>query len=105
MPHRFTLDFWIDGGWYVGKLREVPNVFSQGESLEELKANIQDAYRLMNEGTVTTHPRNPVAKLVPVEHGQDRARQAAKRIRQRRARLEGTSLSELMASIHEGHRH
>lgn len=49
MQHSFTLDFWIDDGWYVGKLREVPNVFSQGESLEELKTNIQDAYRLMME--------------------------------------------------------
>ena len=47
MPHSFTLDFWIDDGWYVGKLREVPNVFSQGESLDELKSNIQDAYQLM----------------------------------------------------------
>lgn len=61
MPHRFTLDFWLDDGWYVGKLREVPNVFSQGESLEELKANIQDAYRLVMEDTVTNHPRDPVA--------------------------------------------
>ena len=43
----FTLDFWIDDGWYVGKLREVPNVFSQGENVEELKTNIQDAYRII----------------------------------------------------------
>ena len=47
MVERFTLDFWMDEGWYVGKLREVPGVFSQGESLEELKMNIQDAYDLM----------------------------------------------------------
>ena len=49
MPCTFTLDYWLDDGWYVGKLREVPGVFSQGESLAELKANIQDAYRLMAE--------------------------------------------------------
>ena len=47
MVERFTLDFWMEEGWYVGKLREVPGVFSQGESLEELKMNIQDAYNLM----------------------------------------------------------
>ena len=47
MISNFTLDFWQDEGWYVGKLREVPGVFSQGESLEELKVNIQDAYDLM----------------------------------------------------------
>ena len=37
MPRSFTLDFWIDDGWYVGKLREAPDVFSQGESLDELE--------------------------------------------------------------------
>lgn len=47
MPRSFTLDYWIDDGWYVGKLREVPNVFSQGEGLDELKSNIRDAYQLM----------------------------------------------------------
>ena len=47
MIRNFTLDFWQDEGWYVGKLREVPGIFSQGESLEELKVNIQDAYDLM----------------------------------------------------------
>ena len=59
----FTLDFWIDGGWYVGKLREVPSVFSQGESLEELKTNIQDAYRLMVEEA----PPLPVAAFRSTE--------------------------------------
>ena len=47
MLRSFTLDFWVDDGWYVGKLREVPGVFSQGESLEELQVNIKDAYQLM----------------------------------------------------------
>ena len=49
MHRTLTLDYWLDDGWYVGKLREVPNVFSQGKSLAELKTNIQDAYRLMAE--------------------------------------------------------
>lgn len=52
MTRSFTLDFWIDEGWYVGKLREVPGVFSQGESLEELKENIQDAYSLVMQETM-----------------------------------------------------
>jgi predicted RNase H-like HicB family nuclease len=46
---KFTLEFWEDDGWYVGRLAEVPGVFSQGESLEELKENIEDAYSLMLE--------------------------------------------------------
>ena len=52
MTRSFTLDFWQDEGWYVGKLREVPGVFSQGESLEALKENIQDAYDLMMQETI-----------------------------------------------------
>jgi predicted RNase H-like HicB family nuclease len=44
---RFTLEYWIDDEWYVGRLREVPGVFSQGETLRELEENIRDAYRLM----------------------------------------------------------
>ena len=45
----FTLDYWKDDGWYVGRLREVPSVISQGKTLSELKANIIDAYRLVTE--------------------------------------------------------
>ena len=45
----FTLEYWLDDRWYVGRLREVPGVFSQGETLEELKENIRDAYHLMIE--------------------------------------------------------
>ena len=44
---KLTLEYWQDEEWYVGRLIEVPGVFSQGESLEELKKNIQDAYKLM----------------------------------------------------------
>jgi len=49
MLRRFTLEYWIDGKWHVGRLKEVPGVFSQGESLDELKENIRDAYSLMME--------------------------------------------------------
>jgi predicted RNase H-like HicB family nuclease len=28
-----TLEYWMDDNWYVGRLREVPEVFSQGEPL------------------------------------------------------------------------
>ncbi len=49
MVRRFTLEYWLDEDWYVGKLKEVPGVFSQGESLEELEENIRDAYQLMME--------------------------------------------------------
>ena len=49
MHYNFTLEYWLDEGWYVGRLKEVPGVFSQGESLPELEENIRDAYRLVLE--------------------------------------------------------
>ena len=48
MP-KFNLEYWEDDGWFVGRLVEVPGVFSQGETLEELKDNINDSYKLMTE--------------------------------------------------------
>jgi predicted RNase H-like HicB family nuclease len=47
MRRAFTLEYWQDGIWFVGRLLEVPGVFSQGKTLEELRENIQDAYDLM----------------------------------------------------------
>ena len=52
MLRHFTLEYWIDEGWYIGRLKEVPGVFSQGESLAELEENIRDAYHLMIEDEI-----------------------------------------------------
>ena len=46
---KFTLEYWKDDDWFVGRLVEIPGVFSQGEALDELKENIKDAYRMMVE--------------------------------------------------------
>lgn len=43
MLRYFTLEYWMDEGWYVDRLKEVPGVFSQSESLEELEENIKEA--------------------------------------------------------------
>ena len=45
----FTLEYWKDEQWLVGRLVEAPGVMSQGESLAELEENIRDAYKLMAE--------------------------------------------------------
>ena len=49
MSQVFILEYWEDDGWYVGRLKGVPGVFSQGESLGELEENIRDAYQMMME--------------------------------------------------------
>lgn len=61
MQRFFTLEYWTDDGWYVGRFKEVPGVFSQGKTLDELKDNITDAYHMVinsdveppREGTLT----------------------------------------------------
>jgi predicted RNase H-like HicB family nuclease len=59
MTQTFTLEYWKDKTWYVGRLKEVPGVFSQAKTLSELERNIKEAYRLMQEEE-TTIPLHPV---------------------------------------------
>jgi predicted RNase H-like HicB family nuclease len=48
MSQSFILEYWNDDDWLVGRLKGIPGVFSQGQTLEELEENIRDAYQLMN---------------------------------------------------------
>ena len=50
-----TLIYWQDGKFLIGRLRERPDVFSQGETLEELESNIREALELME----ATDPDSP----------------------------------------------
>jgi len=59
MRRTLTLEYWQDEGWYVGQLREVPGVFSQGETLTELEENIRDAFELVLEDS-----GKPVLRIV-----------------------------------------
>jgi predicted RNase H-like HicB family nuclease len=49
MSLRLQLDYWKDGRWFVGRLPQIPGVFSQGATLEELEDNVRDAYHMMIE--------------------------------------------------------
>ena len=49
MSKKLTLEYWVDDDWFVGRIKEVPGVFSQGETIDELENNIKDAYNLMME--------------------------------------------------------
>jgi len=65
---RFTLKYWEDEGWLVGRLKEVPGVFSQGETLEDLEDNIRDAYLLVLADEETSPaPAPPRSKLIEVK--------------------------------------
>jgi predicted RNase H-like HicB family nuclease len=47
LRRQFTLEYWRDGAWFVGRLIEVPSVFSRRTTLTELNENIQEVYKLM----------------------------------------------------------
>ena len=49
MQQSFILEYWKDDGWFVGRLKGVPGVFSQGKTLKALETNIKDAYLMMME--------------------------------------------------------
>lgn len=63
MLRKFTLEYWQDDGWYVGRLSEIQGVFSQGETLEELTENIQDAYRLVLEEAAPIIPESQTMEI------------------------------------------
>lgn len=64
MTLKLTLEHWQDDGWYVGKIKEIPGIFSQGETLDELKANLKEAYQLMME---EEDPVSPELKVTETE--------------------------------------
>jgi predicted RNase H-like HicB family nuclease len=66
MSRRFTLEYWLEGGCYFGRLREVPGVFSQGYTLEELKENISATFSLLMEDEKVALPdeaKNEVKRI------------------------------------------
>ena len=67
MVRNFTLEYWEDDGWFVGRLKEVPGVFSQGASLEELECNIRDAYQLVMQNEDAPPAENIKSKEIGVE--------------------------------------
>jgi len=50
MKTKVKMIYWKGDKFWVGKLIEHPEIMTQGETLEELKENMKDAYMLM-----TTH--------------------------------------------------
>jgi len=63
----FTLEYWQDDDWYVGKLRELPNCFSQGETLQELEENIKEVYALLREDEMPV-PVNAKTKVLTLQY-------------------------------------
>ncbi len=67
MKRQFSLEYWIDDGWYIGRLKEIPGIFSQGETLEELEKNIRDAYTMVMEEEVPSQHSGAQTKDISVD--------------------------------------
>ena len=47
MPAEMNMIYWKGEKFRVGKLLDHPDIMSQGENVEELEANLKEAYLLM----------------------------------------------------------
>jgi predicted RNase H-like HicB family nuclease len=66
MALRFQMEYWRDGQWFVGRLPQVPGVFSQGATVGELEENIREAYQMMMEEQDPA-PRDCVVETKEIE--------------------------------------
>jgi predicted RNase H-like HicB family nuclease len=47
MKNEMTMIYWKSGKWWLGKLKEHPEIMTQGKTLKELEENIIDAYKML----------------------------------------------------------
>ena len=47
MSKLLTMLYWKGEKFWLGKLKEYPEIMTQGETIDELEANLRDAYELM----------------------------------------------------------
>ena len=53
-----------EDGWYVGQIEEFPSAISQGKTIDELKANLIDAFKLLLKANKETTEKEYVDKNV-----------------------------------------
>ncbi|MBI3013741.1 MAG: type II toxin-antitoxin system HicB family antitoxin [Candidatus Tectomicrobia bacterium] len=44
---KMTMIYWKGEKFWLGKLKEYPEIMTQGRTLKELETNLRDAYRMM----------------------------------------------------------
>lgn len=47
MKTTMTMIYWKSEKFWLGKLREHPEIMTQGRTLKELEENLKDAYKMM----------------------------------------------------------
>jgi predicted RNase H-like HicB family nuclease len=47
IAQKLTMIYWKSDKFWLGRLREFPEIMTQGRTLKELEENLRDAYQLM----------------------------------------------------------
>lgn len=47
MSDKLTMIYWKSQKFWLGKLKEHPEIMTQGRTLKELEENLRDAYQMM----------------------------------------------------------
>ena len=47
MLSKMTMIYWKSSHFWLGKIKEHPEIMTQGETPEELEENLRDAFRMM----------------------------------------------------------
>lgn len=47
MKGTMKMIYWKSGKFWLGKLKEQPEIMTQGKTLKELEDNLKDAYQMM----------------------------------------------------------
>jgi len=63
MFNNMTMIYWKSSKFWLGKIKEHPEIMSQGETPDELEENLRDAYRMMVMDDV---PEEHMEKVIAV---------------------------------------
>lgn len=47
MQNNLTMIYWKSDKFWLGKIKECPEIMTQGKTLAELEENLKDAYQMM----------------------------------------------------------
>ena len=63
MRSKMTMIYWKGEKFWLGKLKERPEIMSQGKTLKELEENLRDAYGMMAMDDVPASHREKAIAL------------------------------------------
>ncbi|OHD57015.1 MAG: hypothetical protein A2Y33_08800 [Spirochaetes bacterium GWF1_51_8] len=62
--NKISVVYWKENDFWIGYLLEYPDYRTQGSTLDELKENIKDIYKEIDEGTVPGVHKASIMELI-----------------------------------------